>query len=149
MRAKKPTDDERRQAWTCLHNSYRYDVDDIVDTMLESVASGEVQTIEAFDLRLDEECGNSPRTICTGKAIECLLMSENEDAYCDENGTDMPDGVDTIPWSTLAFYAFRTDVYEMLESWTEGLEELFHNGPDIPSVAKSILDSFSGERKSP
>lgn len=143
MRAKQPTDDERSQAWTCLHNSYRADVDSMVDTMLEFVATGEVATIEKFHEYLAESCENTQRVIYTGRAIECLLLSENEDAYYEEHGTGMPDDVDTIPWSTLAFYAFREDVLEMIESWAGYPVDLFNHGPDIKNVAQAALDAFT------
>jgi hypothetical protein len=51
----------------------------------------------------------------TSTAQECLLFSTNDGAGPDELGADGFDWKSGIPWSQLAFFAFRADVLEALE----------------------------------
>jgi len=64
---------------------------------------------------LDESVDGAGRVIYTGQAIECLRYSEHDDAYLDEMG-ELPSAKDGMPWSQLAYFAFRADVIEHLES---------------------------------
>jgi hypothetical protein len=68
------------------------------------------QLIEAID-----SCADSHVTY-TSRAQECLLYSNNDCAGIDELGADGFDWKSGIPWSQLAYFAFRQDLCEELDS---------------------------------
>jgi len=68
------------------------------------------QLIEAID-----SCADG-HVIYTSQAQECLLYSNNDYAGIDELGADGFDWKSGIPWSQLAYFAFRQDLCEELDS---------------------------------
>jgi Uri superfamily endonuclease len=69
---------------------------------------------------IHESCDGASRVIYTSEAMDCLRYSDNDEAGIEELGSEGFDWSDGIPWSQLAYFAFRRDVEEQLSA--DGLD---------------------------
>ena len=75
---------------------------------------------EALIEYIDESVDGHGRVIYTAQAMDCLRYSDNDGLGIEELGVDGFDWKDGIPWSQLAYFAFRADVIAQLGA--EGLD---------------------------
>lgn len=103
-----------------LRSAYYSHVRDTARELVEECRSGEIADREALIERIDQECDGTEWVIYTQKAQVVLLVSENDSAGIDDLGADGFDWSAGVPWSQLAYFALRQDLYEQLEA--EGLD---------------------------
>jgi hypothetical protein len=109
----KTHDEQLEDARRVLRADYWNDVRSVVDDVKSDISSRSLVTEDEVTEYIDQAVDGHQRVIYTYKALECLLFSDNEDAYPDQVG-EMPSAESGGNWSTLAYYAFRQDVVDVL-----------------------------------
>ena len=114
------TDEQRvSDARDTMRRSYNADIESAAKDIFDEYCNGTYDGDRDAMISAIESAADGQVTY-TSAAQECLLYSRNDCAGPDELGADGFDWKSGIPWSQLAFYAFRADV----------LEELGHLGID-------------------
>lgn len=107
------TADERSQARdyaeSILRAEYWDDVNGVVDDVKAAIASGEIEDADEAREYAEQSVDGHQRVIYTGKAIDGLRWSENDEAYKDVYENSTPE------WSVMMYYAMIQDVMETLE----------------------------------
>ena len=102
-----PSEDEVRRATAVLTRDYMGNVRDVVVSLLDAVASGEVTDAGEMSERMHEKIDGHQRVIYTWQARCGLLVSDHEDAYAEEtDGSADP--------SVLMYWAMLADVHEAM-----------------------------------
>jgi hypothetical protein len=112
-----------------LRADYWRDVRSTAESVLDDIRE-ERMNGNLWD-RLNEAIDGHQRVICTGLAMETLLLSNNDDAGAEELGAEQIVSDETISWSKLAFFAFYADVYEHLNTLTCGGWGRCENAEDL------------------
>jgi hypothetical protein len=115
-------DEQLEDARRVLRADYWSDVRNVVDDVRKAIEDREITTQDEVTEAIDTVCDGHQRVIYTGQAIECLLFSDNEDAY-DEQGFGDLDLSDGGHWSRMAYFAFRADVADQLGDVAALLED--------------------------
>ena len=97
-------------AWHLEKEKYQKDVDDAADTVFSDWKEGNFDSSDDLAKTLDDQAGMSSYS----DAQRTLLHSGNAEAAMEEHGDF--DWRNDIPWCALAFYAFRADVIDVLQS---------------------------------
>ena len=107
-----------------LRAEYWDDVRVIVEDAKRAIKDKEIDDEDGLSDWLHETVDGHGRVIYTGRAIEGLLYTDNEDAYTDDFGTEgiVRDG--SINWSGLAYAYLMADVRYLMPSWDELTETL-------------------------
>jgi hypothetical protein len=92
-----------------LQRDYWDDVRGLAESIEAEIATGEITCQDDLQERLHEDCDGAARVIYTHQAKLCLVFSDNDDAYEQEYGGEMPN------WSQLAYCAFFRDVQERVD----------------------------------
>lgn len=113
------------EARNALRADYYSDVRELAESLAHDLQTGEISSADQLEDMLTESCDSHRRVIYTGRAIETLSYSDNDDNGIIELGQNAFDWVEGIPWSQLAFYAFMADVRERMEADGVNFEEPF------------------------
>ena len=113
---KTETKNEYYEYWQDVLGTASNLVDEVIDENLDYENALE---------RLDQNVDNSQRVIYTYQAKQCMIHTDNEDAYQDDFGTEGMVNDSGINWSGLAYASFRADILERLS--VEGYDI---NSPD-------------------
>lgn len=113
-----------------LQKDYYDDVRGLVESIKDEIKDGDITSMEHLQDRLHEDCDGAQRVIYTQQAKLALVFSDNDDAYEQEFGGDMPE------WSHLAYCAFYRDVQEHLdveecEDCDNALATVEHDGDQL------------------
>lgn len=100
---------------------YWNDVRDAADALKRMIEEGEVTDRDDFYDRLHEYVDGHERVIYTSQAQECLLFSRHDGDAVEEGLVDASCFKDGVPWSAMAFEAFKQDVLDQLGSM-EGID---------------------------
>lgn len=113
-----------------MRDEYRADVRDMAAQVIEWWKSEPDADRDALIEYIDESIDGCGRVIYTASAQECLLVSENDNAGIEELGAGGFDWSGGIPWSQLAYFAFRADVIDRLSSEGLDVNNPEHEQPD-------------------
>jgi hypothetical protein len=103
-----------------LRKEYWDDVRDTAKAIKDAWDSKEIDDREGLIEYIDETVDGAGRVIYTGQAMDCLRYSDNDEAGIDELGASGFDWSNGVPWSQLAYFAFRADIMNQLDA--EGLD---------------------------
>lgn len=101
-----------QKAINTIQRDYHKDVHSWGDDFIAEIKNGEYDDREAFLEAFDERIDSAARVIYTQQAMLAVVASSNDEAAWDE-GIEL-DWSEGIPWSQLAFFAFRRDILEYL-----------------------------------
>lgn len=87
---------------------------EIAEEIATACKDGEIANSDALSERIDETCDSSAWVIYTASAQQVLRYSDNGSAGIDELGADSFDWSGGIPWSQLAYFTLRRDIYDQL-----------------------------------
>ena len=107
-------------AHTRLRADYYSDVRDFAADVIAWWHDNPDADREALVEYIEQGVDGAGRVIYTAQAMDCLRYSDNDSAGPDELGADGFDWKSGIPWSQLAYFAFRADIMEQLDA--EGLD---------------------------
>lgn len=118
-------------AFRALRAEYYTAVKSYAEDLKDRITRKEIKNHDELIQAVEEDVDGSEWVIYTRKAQQVLFVSDNEDAYVDELGTDgvVKDGA--INWNALAYMAMRTDLQETLE--TIGIDHKYKFGADDES----------------
>lgn len=123
------TNEERLDAARSqLRADYWNDVRGVVDDIKRDIERRNVTTEDEVTEYIDVACDGHARVIYTGRAIEGLLYTDNEDAHTSEYDEAPLDESGNIKWSALMYCAFRQDVLDTLGDIAQLLEDA---APDV------------------
>jgi len=122
--------DRVAKASSVLQKDYWDDVRYLAECIQYEVKDGEITSMEQLQDRLHEDCDSAQRVIYTHQAKLALVFSDNDEAWDEEFGGEMPN------WSQLAYCAFYRDVQESLnveecESCNDALATTEHDGENL------------------
>ena len=103
-----------------LRQDYYDDVRDVAQDVREWWRDNPDADREALIDYIEESVDGAGRVIYTAQAMDCLRYSDHDDAGIEELGADGFSWKDGIPWSQLAYFAFRADILAQLDA--EGLD---------------------------
>lgn len=118
-------------AWQVLRREYIQELEEAVDSIRGDYCDG-TYAASCDDLQRDIDGVAATYTDNEGDAQKCLIFSENANASYLEHGEVPEDWRDNVPWSALAYAAFRTDMREELKS--AGID-IYRTPPDSDEIA--------------
>jgi len=105
------TDEDRRldRAIGILQRDYFKDVNDIAELVQDEIKSGQITNDEQLSEYLHETIDSAHRVIFTREAKLGLVFSDNDEAYHESFGGDLPN------YSVMMYCALEADVNERLD----------------------------------
>lgn len=118
------SDDQIEAARSVLRADYWNDVRNVVDDVKSAIERRDLTTEDEVTECIDIACDGTQRVIYTGQAIECILFTNNDEAYEEYGDLDSLGATSTGDlYSKLAYFAFRADVSDELGDVEALLEE--------------------------
>ena len=99
-----------------IEAEYRDDVRDMAQDIQDWAKENDYPDRGAVMEYMHESIDGCGRVIYTQRAKECVMVSQNDDAYFTQFGGEGASDGDGIKWSLLAYCAFEADVIEELDS---------------------------------
>ena len=110
------------EAHRVLRADYYSDVRDVAEEFIKRWNAGEFSDRDEAIEWLDQSVDGSGRVIYTAEAADCLRYSDHDDAAIEELGADGIDWSNGIPFSTLAYFAYRADILDQIASGVTDLD---------------------------
>lgn len=103
-----------------IRKDYFREVHGVAEDFKRAAKAGEFTDSDGADEWLHQTIDGSNRVQLNHLAQECILFSDNEDAYTDSFGSDGLVNDNQINWGAIAYSAFRADIIERLDA--DGVE---------------------------
>lgn len=103
------------EAQRICRRDYYADVNSTAESIRDDVLSGDIEDADELEQRIHETIDGASRVIYTHEAIQCVLHSDHNNAAFEDELLPAESYTDGIPWSSIAYYAFKADVEEKLE----------------------------------
>jgi hypothetical protein len=143
-----PTETEVNEAHRVLRADYWSDVRDVAEEFIKMWNAGDFDDRDEAIEWIDQSVDGAARVIYTAQAADCLRYSDHDDAGIDELGAEAFNFKDGMPWSALAYFAFRADIIEQIGCGVTDLDGVDINDDppskeDIAEAARTQVDGPS------
>jgi len=136
---KKSPKDQIQEAERVLRAEYYSHIRSIAREVFEEIANSKISTSDALEEWIHESLDGDSWVFQTYSAQKVLLLSNNDDVYVEEFGTEglVTDG--GINYSAMAFETMKRDLWEDLELFGKDLHEWIDDDENRTTDAKVAL----------
>lgn len=119
------TEKQHDEAVRVLRAEYYSRVRDMVEEAKDEIKAGNIHSREELDEYVEQSIDGSYWVIYTHANRQVIFVTDNPDAYIDDFGEPPIEGGD-IDWAALAYAAMRRDVYDLLDAYSDEIDELLN-----------------------